>query len=69
MHIEKSESMSRCDIWIDKAHSHDYKQSSRYKAAVEESKAAGYDVCVYIGGELPLLPVIDEMLMPNPIVA
>lgn len=70
MHIRENETLSICEIWIEKSKSKDYKESKEYKAAVKEAKAKGLSVCVFIGGDSPILPVIDELLnVPEPIVA
>lgn len=69
MHIEKNTETRSCTIWVNKDEKNDYRDSEDYQKAVEESKARGYSLCIYLGGELPLLPIIDEMIKPNPLLS
>ena len=62
MHIENDTSALQCTIWIDKDHSLNYKNTAIYQEALRNSKAAGYTVCVFIGGDLPLIPVVSDLL-------
>ena len=68
MYIEKNSNTGICTIWVDKEHVQDYKNDARYKEAVLDSKAAGYSICVYVSGDLPILPAFNELLSPNVIV-
>lgn len=65
MYIEQNTDTRVCTIWVDQEHVQNYKKDSRYIEAITDSKAKGYAVCVYVGGEMPLLPVIDDMLSSN----
>ena len=69
MYIEKNIDAQTCTIWIDKEHSQDYKNDVAYKQAIADSKADGYSICVFVGGDMPLIPVLDEVFSPNPISA
>lgn len=69
MRIERNIEENNIDIWVESSEKANYKSAPAYLGALQESKDKGMKVCVYIGGELPLLPVIDEMLAPNPITA
>ncbi len=70
MHIEIDEGALRCTIWVDKEHSNDYKKDAAYQDAVKKSKAAGYSICVFVGGSSPLIPVAYDLLnAPKPLVA
>lgn len=65
MYIEQNANTQICTIWVDQNHVKDYKQDFRYEKALSESKEKGYAVCVYVGGEMPLIPVIDDKLPPS----
>ena len=70
MYIETNQSAQQCTIWIDKEHSINYKNDATYQNALKNSKAAGYAVCVFVGGDLPLVPVVSDLLnAPSTIVA
>lgn len=69
MYIENNVNTQLCTIWVEKENELDYKKDERYKEAIKESKRKGYSVCVYVGGELPIISVIDEAISPNPIIA
>ena len=70
LYIETNESALRCEIWIDSKHSRTYKCTTAYQEAIQHGKALGYAICVYVGGEMPLLPVIDDLLhAPKPVAA
>lgn len=62
MHIETNENTKRCGVWVDNAHSHSYRTDEKFLATVQHCKELGYRVCVYVGGELPLVPVISDLL-------
>ena len=70
MYIETDEGALQCTIWIDKDHSFNYKNNATYQEALKNSKAAGYAICVFVGGDLPLVPVVSDLLnAPSAIVA
>lgn len=62
MRITADKAKRICCIWIDGSEKYNYKSSDVYNNAVNEYKAKQYEVCVFVGGESPLLPVIDLLL-------
>ena len=67
MYIEKNHNAQTLNIWVDKDHYLNYKDTAEYKSAVAESKAAGYQICVFVGGDLPIIPVIEDVVTSNTI--
>lgn len=62
MHIRINEKEKRCEIWVPNCNSKTYKQSISYQSAVESNRKNGYSICVYVGGDLPLISVMDDFL-------
>ena len=49
-------------MWIGFDERNHYKQNASYQEAVAESKRMGQSLCVFVGGEQPLLPTIDSLI-------
>lgn len=62
MNIIVDQRTKRVQIWVDYAQKDNYKQNSDYQAAVKKYKHLSYTICVYIGGNEPILPNITALL-------
>lgn len=56
-HLQK-----QTNVWIGFDERNHYKQNASYQEAVAESKRKGQSLCVFVGGEQPLLPTIDSLI-------
>lgn len=52
----------RVQIWVDNSSKNSYKSSDDYKKVINKYKNLNYNICVYIGGNEPLLPNISALL-------
>ena len=62
MTVKTDHSARRCDIWIAYGDRETYRSSAAYREAVRRARARGYRVCVFLGGEAPLLPGVAALL-------
>ncbi len=53
---------SKAEIFIGSNDKQSYKECEEYKSAVEKYKSLGYKVCVYVGGQTPLVNDITSLL-------
>lgn len=52
----------RVQIWVDFDKRYSYKNDPDYQKTIKKYKNLSYDICVYIGGNEPLLPNISALL-------
>ena len=52
----------RVQVWVDNSNKESYKNSDEYKNVIKKYKNLNYNICVYIGGNEPLLPNISALL-------
>ena len=62
MTIQNDTRTGRCNIWIAYGERGTYQQSAAYRDAVRHAKTQGLRVCVFLGGEAPLLPGVTALL-------
>lgn len=62
MFIKSDDTLKRCEIWIPYEDRATYKTSSEYMEKLRQYKAKKYNICVFIGGQEPLLPTITALL-------
>lgn len=62
MTVKNNHAARRCDIWVAHGERETYTQSPEYREAVRRARAQGYRVCVFVGGEAPLLPGVAALL-------
>ncbi len=62
MTIKTDPAARRCNIWVSYGEQAGYTQSPAYRQAVRQAHAKGYRVCVFVGGEAPLLPGVAALL-------
>ena len=62
MHIQTDPAARRCNIWVNYGEQARYAQSPAYRQAVRHARAQGYRVCVFVGGQAPLLPGVAALL-------
>ena len=60
MIIEKNG--NSCTVWVQQQERSSYRSDESYKAAVAESKSNGGGVCVFVSGDMPLIPTIEGLL-------
>ena len=62
MTIRNQPAMRRCDIWVNYGEREQYTHLPAYRDAVRHARANGWKVCVFVGGEAPLLPGVAALL-------
>jgi hypothetical protein len=62
MHIDYNDSLKSCYIWVPFSARDTYKDTQLYENTMRNNKAKGYSTCVYVGGNLPLITVMDDLL-------
>lgn len=62
MTVKTDHAARRCDIWVAYGERARYRSSPAYREAVRHARARGYRVCVFVGGEAPLLPGVAALL-------
>lgn len=62
MTVKINRAARRCDIWVAHGEKDGYAQSPAYRGAVRRARAEGLRVCVFVGGEEPLLPGVAALL-------
>lgn len=69
MFIEKNLETQLCTIWVERERETEYKSDNEYLDAVRECKENGMSVCVFVGGDMPIVSVIDEALSATSIIS
>lgn len=62
MKITVDELAKRVQIWVTYEEKNYYKNSAEYQRTIKKYKNQNFDICVYIGGNEPLLPNISALL-------
>lgn len=61
MNIKLHENTKRVEIWVDSSEQQSYKEQEAYKNVVTQYKNT-HSICVFVGGNKPLLPTITMLL-------
>lgn len=69
MYIEKNCDTQLCTIWVESEKEAVYKKDAEYQATIKDCKANGMSVCVFVGGDMPIISVIDDALSMKNITA
>lgn len=62
MTVKTNAAARRCEIWIGYGERNTYAASEEYRETVRRYRALGYRVCVFLGGNEPLLPGVAALL-------
>ena len=63
MIVERSQ--DTYSVWVDYENRNEYKESQEYKEILAECKALGCSLCIFVGGEMPLVPAMDDLIQRN----
>ena len=61
MIIKKDDQSKKIEIWIESSQQKSYKQCEEYQKTVSKYKDT-HSICVFVGGNKPLLPTISMLL-------
>lgn len=65
MRFSVNEVEKECVFWVSNTEAETYQQSDEYKKLKDQYNPKKYNVCVFVGGEAPLIPTIKSLLDVN----